>query len=172
MNGFEGLYRISNKGRVYSIRRDIMLKPKLNKYGYYEVNLWKDKNHHKTIHRLVALHFVKGKEGCNIVNHLDSNKLNNDANNLEWTTVKGNTQHAYWNNKEFYDRVQRNWRQGTKKKKLKINAFLNGELIGRFESKKEAAEKLNISPKTIYNRLHNRFRSKTGYTFEIREVGL
>ena len=96
---------MSNQGKVFSIRSNIILKPKINKDGYYEVNLYKGKNNHRTVHRLVALHFVEMKEGCNVVNHLDSNKLNNNSNNLEWTTVSGNTKHCFQNNEKFRKQV-------------------------------------------------------------------
>lgn len=49
------------------------------------------------IHRLVATSFVPGIGGCNCVNHIDGNKLNNHYSNLEWTTFAGNTKHA-WDN--------------------------------------------------------------------------
>ena len=48
-----------------------------------------------SVHRLVAEHFCEKKEGCNVVNHLDSNVKNNSASNLEWTTYSGNAIHAF-----------------------------------------------------------------------------
>ena len=170
IEGFEGLYQISNTGEVYSIRRNIVLKPKTDRYGYYAINLWNGKNNHTTIHRLVASAFLDKPEGCNVVNHMDSNKKNNDVSNLEWTTVKGNTIHAYKNNKEYHDRCNQLWKTSLDSICVKVDAFYNGEYVGSYNSKKEAAEKLGISEKTVYNRLHGRFTSRSGYTFVQRAV--
>ena len=170
--GFEGLYQVSNTGKVYSIRRNIMLKGKTDRYGYRTVVLWNGKNNYRTVHRLVAEAFVPQVDGCNVVNHLDCDKQNNKAENLEWTTVQGNTKHAYANNKEFRERVKFVNQMGIEARKIKIDAFYNGEYIGSYNGKKEAAEKLRISEKTVYNRLHNRFTTRSGYTFVQKVVNL
>ena len=170
IKGFEGLYQVSDTGLVYSIRRKKILKPKTDRYGYYAVGLWKgDKKYPKTIHRLVADAFVEKAEGCDVVNHLDCDKKNNNVANLEWTTVQKNTKHAYDNIKKYHDHVQRVNKLGIEARKIKIDAFYNGEYIGSFNGKKEVAERLGISEKTVYNRLHGRFTTRSGYTF-VRKV--
>lgn len=168
IKGFEGLYKISDDGKVFSIRRNKILIPKIDKYGYYSVVLYKNKNYCRTIHRLVAETFIDNPNNYPVVNHKDSNKLNNSVDNLEWCTVRYNTIHAYNNNKEYHDRTKNLWKLSLESVCLKIDAFFNGEFLGSFNSKKETAQALNISEKTIYNRLHNRFNSKTGYTFKLR----
>ncbi len=165
VKGFEGLYQVSNTGKVFSIRRGINLKGKTDKDGYKVVVLWNGKNNYRTIHRLVAEAFVTQKSGCNIVNHLDMDKTNNNADNLEWTTVQDNTKHAYDNNIEYQEHIRRINPIGIETRKMKIDAYYNGEYIGSYNGKKETAEQLQISEKTIYNRLHNRFSSRSGYTF-------
>lgn len=57
------------------------------------------------VHRLVALYFCEKHEGCNVVNHIDSDKTNNHASNLEWTTISGNTKHCFENNPVFRKQV-------------------------------------------------------------------
>lgn len=170
IEGFEGLYRISNTGEVYSVRRNIILKPKTDRYGYYTVNLWNGKNNHTTVHRLVASAFLDKPEGCNVVNHLDCNKKNNDVTNLEWTTVQRNTKHAYDNSKAYQEHIKAINPMGVEAKKIKIDAYYNGEYVGSYNSKKETAEKLGVNEKTVYNRLHGRFSSRSGYTFVQRAV--
>lgn len=95
--GYEDFYKISNTGKVFSKRQNRTIKPQPNSSGYLRVQL-NGINTHKYvfIHRLVALHFVKNhdEEVNTVVNHLDCNYLNNNADNLEWTTMKGNSQHA------------------------------------------------------------------------------
>lgn len=60
------------------------MKSNLDRYGYERMTLYKNgKKTYESVHRLVALAFCNKPEGCNVVNHLDENKLNNNANNLE-----------------------------------------------------------------------------------------
>ena len=114
---------------------------------------------------MVAETFVPRVNKCNVVNHLDCNKLNNNADNLEWTTVQGNTKHAYDNNKEYQEHIKVINPIGIEARKIKIDAYYNGEYIGSYNGKQETAQKLGISEKTVYNRLHGRFSSRSGYTF-------
>ena len=97
ISGFEGVYSVSNLGRI---RRDIrgsrtyqgkILKPKLDK-GYLRINL----NHSKTffIHNLVAAAFIGPKPNGLQTNHIDGIKINNKVDNLEYVTDIGNKQHA------------------------------------------------------------------------------
>lgn len=149
IKGFEGLYKISDSGDVLSLRRNIILKPKIDRYGYYAVCLFNGKNNHKTIHRLVADAFIEKKYGCNVVNHIDCNKLNNCVDNLEWTTISGNTKHCFEHNKEFKKQVLDNCEKGTEKRKLKLT--IKGMT---FNSKIEASRYFNVCEKTIYNWMH------------------
>ena len=165
IEGYEDRYAVSNTGKVYSVKRDKVLKPKTDRYGYYCVCLYNGTNKHIPIHRLVANAFVDKVEGCDIVNHLDCNKKNNNAENLEWTTVQGNTKHAYDNEELFRNRVKQLHEMGVEARRIKIDAYFNGEYIGSFDSKKETAEKLGVSEKTIYNRLNNHFSTRSGYFF-------
>lgn len=108
INGWEGLYQISDHGNVKSLprkvkgREEIILdvlgcirKPRVGKCGYYYINL-KNSGISKTVknHRLVAQHFVDGYEDGLVVNHKDGNKLNNHYSNLEWVTLSRNSIHA------------------------------------------------------------------------------
>jgi hypothetical protein len=89
-------YEISNKGRLRNKNTGRIIKLNM-KLGYYYCNLpINGKVKGLRIHRLVAKLFVKNPDAVknNIVNHIDGNKLNNDYQNLEWTTTGGNNQHA------------------------------------------------------------------------------
>lgn len=102
---FEGLYEISNLGRVKSLPKwmgnyystEKVLKPKLDRYGYQKVTLCNGQNVRKyaTIHRLVATAFIENTEGLNTVNHIDGDKLNNKVDNLEWMSNRENINHAW-----------------------------------------------------------------------------
>jgi hypothetical protein len=95
--GYEGHYQISNDGQVKSLKngKEKILNPSYNDSGYLYVNLWKDGKYktHK-IHRLVAFHYVSGYVEGYVVNHIDEDKSNNVASNLEWVTSKENTNHG------------------------------------------------------------------------------
>ena len=104
IKGYEGLYQISNLGRVKSLARDTnnqyckvdkIIKANPNKWGYLNVNLYKKgKGKPFKVHRLVALHFIENPENLPEVNHKDENKSNNCVDNLEWCTSKDNCNHG------------------------------------------------------------------------------
>lgn len=97
IKGYENLYWISDKGRVKSKRK--ILKQRINHKGYFDISLSKNsKKQMFIVHRLVAIHFIKGYKNRLQVNHKDGNKKNNNSNNLEWATCKENIQHAIKNN--------------------------------------------------------------------------
>lgn len=108
IKGYEGLYQISNFGRVKSLERYQQNHSKLQKIeekiktihiknnGYQFVQLYKDnimKNLH--VHRLVAQAFIPNLENKTQINHIDGNKLNNSVNNLEWVTSNENNKHKW-----------------------------------------------------------------------------
>lgn len=104
IKGYDGRYKIGNKGTVIGISRSNdnryknkqwILKQYEDRNGYMYVTLQKNKKR-KTIkiHRLVAEHFIENKNNYPCVNHIDSNRKNNDASNLEFCTHKQNTQWA------------------------------------------------------------------------------
>ena len=91
IKGYEGLYQVSNKGRVKSIRNNIILKPIISDKGYYRVDLSKNNNKDRIrVHRLVAQAFIPNPNNYPQVNHKDENKSNNRVDNLEWCTDKYN----------------------------------------------------------------------------------
>lgn len=87
---YEGLYQVSNLGRVKN-NKGLILKPRLYKDGYFDIKLSKNgKNKTKRINRLVALAFIPNHNNYPMVNHKDEDRLNNRVNNLEWCTNKYN----------------------------------------------------------------------------------
>lgn len=105
VKGYEGVYEISNWGRLKSLPKrcrghntgETFLKLVLNK-GYFRVNLLKHSVRQTVrIHVLVATYFCFHPKGCTVVNHLNTIKTDNYYKNLEWTTYGGNTRHAVLN---------------------------------------------------------------------------
>ena len=104
IEGYEGLYQVSNTGKVkrvkhidtkcrqgYRVFKERMLKPISNERGYLYVKLSKN-NKEKTfkIHRLVAQAFISNPNNYPQVNHKDEVKTNNNITNLEWCDNKYN----------------------------------------------------------------------------------
>jgi hypothetical protein len=114
--GYEGIYQVSNTGRVKSLARantyfnprvgkevtryykDRFMKVKKNRGGYYTAHLRDEENGLETwpvVHRLVAEAFIPNEKNKPTVNHIDGVKTNNHVSNLEWATHSENTQHAF-----------------------------------------------------------------------------
>lgn len=93
IKGYEGLYKVSNYGKVKSLKNNKILKP-INCHDYKYVHLC-DKNHkrkNKAIHRLVAQAFIDDNSVMQ-VNHINGNKSDNCITNLEWCTSSENNYH-------------------------------------------------------------------------------
>ena len=107
------------------------------------------------IHRLVAETFIPNPEGKPQVNHIDGNRKNNAADNLEWTTCTENSQHAY--------------NTGLAKPKgckaIKGTNKVTGKVV-EFESIEAAARALNGNPDAIRSALKGRSASSCGYYWE------
>lgn len=97
--GYEGLYKISNFGRVLSMVKDNSYKECIKLYelhkGYPRVSLNKDgKAKHFFIHRLVAQAFISNHSNKPQINHINGIKTDYSINNLEWCTPKENIEHS------------------------------------------------------------------------------
>lgn len=148
---YEGLYQISNLGRIKTLERIVKIhhgyykhieekiidvSKRTNNAGYLYINLWKNgKQKNFRIHRLVAEVFLKNPNNYKCVNHKDNNKLNNNVENLEWCTQSYNIKYAYKKGNKEPVRKYKKVKQLTKDRIV----------INYFNSIKEAQEKLNIT---------------------------
>jgi len=101
IEGYEGIYEVSNLGRVKSLKfnKEKYLKNSLNRDGYVIAHLSKNAiTKSFTLHRLVSLLFIDKVDGKDYINHINGDKLNNKVDNLEWCTIKENVNHSL-NNK-------------------------------------------------------------------------
>lgn len=96
IGGTCGLLEVSDKGRVRSLMRDgRILKAQPDKKGYMRISATvKRQKRTLKVHREVAKSFVPNPNDLPQVNHIDGNKKNNDASNLEWVSNEENVKHA------------------------------------------------------------------------------
>lgn len=93
--GYEGLYKVSDLGRIYSISSNKLLFECKTNDGYIRNCLTKNGGQKlKRFHRIVAESFIPNPDKLPQVNHIDGDKSNNRVNNLEWVTAKENIDHA------------------------------------------------------------------------------
>jgi hypothetical protein len=165
IDGYEGLYEISNLGRVKSLSRIIqrdgifgnkkikerIIKPSITNGGYYRLNLINNKIKTSfSIHRLLALYFLPNIYNKPQVNHINGIKTDNRIENLEWCTAKENINHAF----KIGLIIAKN---GINHNKCKLNTF---EVLEIRENKnntlKEISKKYNISISVISKIKHNK----------------
>jgi hypothetical protein len=101
VEGFEGRYEVSNMGRVRSLgttprhpAKVLRIRWARNGYGRVNITPLGGTVQTKNVHRLVAQAFLPRAPGTECVNHIDANKRNNCALNLEWSTLSDNNRHA------------------------------------------------------------------------------
>ena len=135
---YEGLYKISNLGRILSLNYRNTGKPDLmtpveTSNGYLKVKLSKNRES-KTclVHRLVAETFLPNPENLPQVNHIDENKENNRVDNLEWKSPKGNCNHGTRN-----ERLRKTQINDPNKSKRVLQFTKSRELIREWSSTQE-----------------------------------
>jgi hypothetical protein len=158
INGYEGLYEISNHGNVKSLSRLIHMKQlnckpyfdkperllKFDTSGYYRVTLCKDnKTKRFLVHRLVAKHFIENTNGYKIVNHKDRDYTNNYYLNLEWCNWRENNTHMIDKSKttSMYTGVfYKNEKYRIKKWSAQVRHKNKIHFLGYYDTEEEASE--------------------------------
>ena len=179
ITGYEGLYEVSNYGRVRSLDRLVkcgyskkrttkgkILKPRKNNSGYYIVNLYSRKNKKNIlIHRLVAFAFpeICGKwfEGAE-VNHINEIKTDNRAENIEWCTKNYNQNYGDRNELAVITRTNRGYNNGRKRI---VQLDMNGNFINIFKSSREIERILGYSHSSISKFCKGEYKYKAPYGF-------
>lgn len=152
--GYEGLYQVSNLGRVKSLERlsknlshikEKIMTPQF-KRGYYHI-LFNKKCYR--VHRLVAQAFIPNPNSLPEVNHINGIKTDNRVDNLEWVSHDTNMKHA----SQIINHMG-----------SAINQYnLNGEFIKTWKNGSDAANYLNASASNIYKVCNNKRKSAYGY---------
>lgn len=168
--GFEGLYEVSNTGKVKSLEREDvvathdrqpfkrkrsekLLKQYIDRYGYLKVYLYKNKKpHYLTVHRLVALAFIPNTENKNTVDHIDCDRTNNRVENLRWVTVKENLEHSHRLGRQIINATPI------------VAISPEGETI-HFGSQREASKVSGVGQYAISRALHGENPNLKGWVF-------
>jgi hypothetical protein len=148
IHGFEGLYQVSNQGKIRS--RNSIRKTPISSNGYKIVKLC----NHGTIkfclvHRLVAEAFIPNPNQLRFVNHKDRNRTNNSADNLEWCTQQYNNEYSL------------------SKKILQMDR--NGVVVFEWASIKDASAQLHIDGSFISKCCLHKRKSAGGYVWKYKK---
>lgn len=144
IKNYEEYYEISSLGRVRNKRTGNILNGDINSIGYRRVFLYSPITKRFFVHRLVAYHFVDGYQENLVVNHKDGNKLNNQADNLEWVTRSENDLHAF--KMGLRDVYPSQFRKHIESYDLKT-----GESIKYYSNVNECCNDLHVARSNIYN---------------------
>lgn len=157
MKEYDG-FLVDDELNVYSKQSGRKLSPFVGVDGYMHIRYRTvgDKYHENRLHVIYAHCFIDNPNHYKYVNHIDSDKLNNDLNNLEWCTNSQNVKHG--------------WHSGnrTHKNNTAVNVYtLDGEYLDTFKSIRECGKQLHVDRHRIARVLKGEIKKDClGYLFE------
>lgn len=177
IEGYEGLYEISNMGNVKSLPKcrgryeggEKILKQHRSEQGYMKVTLCKDsKVKSFRVHRLVAEAFIPNQENKVQINHIDGNKCNNNINNLEWNTGSENIKHAYDNKlKRAFWLNKKSVKHPNSKKVLQYDK--NMKFIKVWDSMSDIEREMSIFVDSVSKCCKGSYKTAGGYIWRYKE---
>lgn len=164
---FEGLYQVSNLGRVRN-RDGLVKQTKTNNRGYIQICLHKQgKSYYKLMHRVVAEAFIPNPNELPQINHKDEDKNNNTIQNLEWCT------NMY--NRHFGTSIQRmaqhhNYSEVAKASSKPVLQLKDGMVIKQYESVMAASREVGISDSAIRQVCYGRNKNSAGFQWQYMQT--
>lgn len=163
IKGYEGLYKVSNKGRIRTTKRrgssGGIMKCQIWGAGYPCVRIGGTCHHELlNVHRLVAEAFLPNPDNLPCVNHKDEDKTNNCVENLEWC--------SYQYNNTYGTMAYRSINHPSTSKCI-MQLSKTGEPIATYPSIKEASRKTGISYQVLISYLHERYHTGGGYDWKL-----
>lgn len=172
VTGYEGLYQVSDQGNVRSLNwrgskgtKNLWLKP--HNKGYLQVELAKNGVRKTfTVHRLVANAFVPNPDKLPVINHIDEDKQNNRAENLEWCTHKRNMEAFYENHPlaNAHTRVPRFGKHKCRLMRRIVQKTIDGEEVKVWDNSRQIFLETGMSDWSISECC--RGNRKTAYGFK------
>lgn len=165
IKGFEN-YKVSNTGKVYSLAKNKVMKPWIVNSGYYVLTLVDSGvSKNMSVHRLVAKAFIPNPLNKEQVNHIDGNKLNNNVDNLEWTTPSENVNHnkVLGRLDTHTARAELNKVQSKAVNQLDIET---GKVIATYNTIREASKATGSQDGKITMVCQGKRKSHNGYSWE------
>ena len=166
--GYEGLYQVSDQGRVKSLERKVpigygertvkerILKPKTDRYGYLIVSLYAGgKRKTLRVHRLVCEAFHENPDNKPQVNHINEIKTDNRASNLEWATARENSNFG-----------TRNERMAKTKSEPVGQYTLDGDLVKVWQSTREVERRTGFACGNICKAANGNYKTAYGFIWK------
>lgn len=168
--GYEGLYKVSNLGRVKSLNYNRTRKERLFdlhlRRGYLYVVLSKNCISKKfSVHRLVATTFIENPDNLPQVNHKDEDKTNNRVDNLEWCTAEYNINYGTHNARGLKTLKLRNRKKAPKEV---LQFTKDGKFVNEYPSIHEAGRCTLINQGNIWACCDGRYKSAGGYIWKYK----
>lgn len=166
VSNYQGIYEVSNFGRVKSLSREIIFKPALDRYGYYKIVLrHKGIKKNTKIHRLVAETFLPKQHDRNYVNHKNGIKTDNSLSNLEWVSPKENTKHSYLTGLRKGSLLGRFGKDHHMSKSIN-QLTKNNEIIKKWESLKQVERELGFDTSSLSKCAQGKLKTSYGFKWE------